>query len=200
MTVAVTLVDFEDSFSFNLADEFERRGAQLEVVRGHLAADRVLARACRHPAPRLLLLSPGPGTPQDAGCALALCRDAPIPLLGVCLGMQALVVAHGGRVAAAGELIHGQRRELTHDGTGMFAGLPSPLSVGRYHSLAARELPPCLRVTAWCGALPMAVEHRERPQWGVQFHPESILTPCGGELLARVLAWAAHCDAPGEVF
>ena len=196
-TVHVLLVDNFDSFSFNLMDELARRGCPVDVVRNDLGADRVLELAAALPRPRLLLLSPGPGTPEAAGCTPELVeRAGGLPTFGVCLGLQAMVTALGGEVGGAGEIVHGKASRIEHDGQGIFAGLPTPLSVGRYHSLVALRLPETLQRTAWLGDMVMAARHRERPLSGVQFHPESILTPQGGRLLENVLAWARAEDPP----
>jgi anthranilate synthase component II len=193
--VSVLFIDNFDSFTFNLVDELRKRGALVSVWRNDLPAAAALARALGLPAPRLLVLSPGPGAPAQAGCCVELIRLAAgrIPLFGVCLGHQAIVEAFGGTVGSAGEVVHGKAARVEHGGAGMFQGLPSPLRAGRYHSLAAIALPDELAATAHCGPVVMAVEHRRLPVWGVQFHPESILTPSGGELLERVLEQTRRC-------
>jgi anthranilate synthase component 2 len=192
MSLSTLLVDNFDSFSFNLVDELEKRGAEVEVWRNDVAAEELLARSLALPAPRLLVISPGPGTPAEAGSTVALCRAAAgrLPIFGVCLGHQSIVEAFGGEVGFAGEVVHGKAARIEHDGSGPFAGLPSPMYAARYHSLAARRLPDVLRATAHCGTLVMAVEHASAPVFGVQFHPESILTPHGGKLVQQVMRWA----------
>jgi anthranilate synthase/aminodeoxychorismate synthase-like glutamine amidotransferase len=202
----VVFVDNFDSFTWNLVDEFARRGLAPEVWRNTTPADQVLGRARDH-GPALLVLSPGPGTPRDAGCCIDLIRlaaGARIPLFGVCLGHQAMVEAFGGEVGPAGEVVHGKTSRVRHDGGPLFAGISSPFTVGRYHSLAGLSLPDCLEPVAFTEPratnnsqratpdLIMAILHRSAPQLGVQFHPESILTPDGGLLIDNVLAWAAH--------
>lgn len=191
----VLFIDNFDSFTFNLVDELEKRGATVEVWRNDIAPERARDIALAMPAPRLVVLSPGPGAPADAGCCVALIRlvaaaDAPIPLLGVCLGHQAMIEAFGGEVGFAGEVVHGKAAAIEHDQSGPFADLPSPMTVGRYHSLVATRVPDELVVTAKSRDLVMAVRHRSAPIVGVQFHPESILTPAGGRLMDGVLAWA----------
>jgi anthranilate synthase component 2/anthranilate synthase/phosphoribosyltransferase len=190
--LSVLLIDNFDSFSFNLVDELEKRDAAVAVWRNDVPAERALDLCLALPAPRLLVLSPGPGAPRDAGCTLELVRlcAGRVPVFGVCLGHQAIVEAFGGEVGFAGEVVHGKPASITHDGTGIFEGLPSPMVAGRYHSLAARKVPPELRVTARTGDVVMAVEHRTDPVAGVQFHPESILTPHGGTLIESVIRWA----------
>lgn len=192
----VLFIDNFDSFTFNLVDEFERRNCRVEVWRNDIPAARALQIAEALPAPRLIVLSPGPGAPQDAGCCIDLIRLSAgrVPLLGVCLGHQALVEAMGGEVGPAGEIVHGKAVPIEHDGQDVFAGLPSPMSVARYHSLAATRVPDVLRVRATClsaagDPIVMAVEHRAHRLLGLQFHPESILTPMGGRLLENVLQW-----------
>ncbi len=206
----VVFLDNFDSFTWNLVDEFARRGCPVEVWRNSAPAELVLERS-RAGGPSLLVLSPGPGTPAEAGCSVSLVRlaaAARVPLFGVCLGHQAMVEAFGGSVGPAGEVVHGKTSPVGHDGGRFFAGVPSPFPVGRYHSLAALALPRCLDPVAFTGRrhpaatsnppasdLIMAVTHREAPQFGVQFHPESVLTPDGGRIIDNVLQWAA--DACG---
>jgi anthranilate synthase/aminodeoxychorismate synthase-like glutamine amidotransferase len=152
--------------------------------------DEIDADEAERLAPSHLVVSPGPGRPEDAGATLEIvARLAPrTPTLGVCLGHQAIVTAFGGRVDAARELVHGKAREVVHDGRGIFAGLPEAFAAGRYHSLAATTVPPVLEVSAICddGEV-MAVRHRELPVDGVQFHPESVLTPDGPRLARNFL-------------
>lgn len=200
--LSVLFVDHLDSFSYNLVEAFERRDARVRVFRATLGAERLLAEATALPAPALVVLSPGPGRPGDVPATLELIRRLPdgIPLFGVCLGMQAMVEAYGGRTGRAPERLHGQASSIEHDGRGAFRGLPNPMVVGRYHSLCATEVPSDLEIVATDGRLPMAVRHRSLPRLGVQFHPESILTTHGETLLERVLERArrarpAHADA-----
>ena len=192
MSAHVLFIDNFDSFSFNLVDELRKRDAEVEVWRNDIAAEEAIDRALALPSPRLLVLSPGPGRPEDAGCTQPLVSLAAgrIPTFGVCLGMQAIVQALGGTVVPAGDVVHGKAVWITHEESGLFRGLPSPLLVGRYHSLVAQELPPELRVTAHCNGLTMAVEHTTAAILGVQFHPESVLTRFGGAMIDRLLDWA----------
>lgn len=192
MALRVVFVDNFDSFTWNLVDEFARRDAQVEVWRNVVPADRILARAVGHDGPRLLVLSPGPGAPRDAGCCVDLCRLAAgrVPLLGVCLGHQALIEAFGGIVEPAGTILHGRSAPVAHHGAPIFDGIPTPFPVGRYHSLASHDVPDGLETIARTGSLVMAVRHRAHPMLGIQFHPESILTPDGGRLIDNVCAWA----------
>jgi anthranilate synthase/aminodeoxychorismate synthase-like glutamine amidotransferase len=183
----ILLVDNYDSFTYNLAHLFEELGAEV-VVRRNDAIDA--ASATRLGATHLVI-SPGPGRPADAGATPELVRKlAPrIPTLGVCLGHQAIVEAFGGEIAAARELVHGKACTVKHDGRGLFAGLPEELEAGRYHSLAAETVPDELEVSATAddGEV-MAVRHRELPIDGIQFHPESVLTPLGSEIARNFLA------------
>jgi anthranilate synthase/aminodeoxychorismate synthase-like glutamine amidotransferase len=184
----VLLVDNLDSFSFNLVETFERLGCAVQVVRNAIAAGEAFAMA--EAADALIVLSPGPGGPRDAGCCLELIALAKgrRPLLGVCLGHQVIVEEAGGSVGRAPEPVHGKSGLATHNGEGAFAGLPNPLKVGRYHSLAALQVPNRLRVDARCGDVVMAVSDPNALQIGLQFHPESILTPEGDRLLQNILS------------
>ena len=182
----ILLVDNYDSFTYNLAHLFGALGAEVTVLRN----DEVDADEAARLAPSHLVVSPGPGRPADAGASVEIVRRlAPAtPTLGVCLGHQAIVEAFGGEVGYARELLHGKARPVLHDGTGLFTGLPAPLEAGRYHSLAATQLPDELEPTAYAedGEV-MAVRHRSLPVAGVQFHPESVLTPDGPALARNFL-------------
>jgi len=186
----ILLVDNYDSFTYNLAHLFGELGAEV-VVRRNDALD---ADEAERLAPSHLVLSPGPGRPGDAGASVEIVqRLAPsVPTLGVCLGHQAIVQAFGGEIGQARRIVHGKASAIDHDGRGLFRGLPEPFEAGRYHSLAATSLPGCLEVSATCtdGEV-MAVRHRELPVDGVQFHPESVLTPLGPELARNFLEGAA---------
>jgi anthranilate synthase component 2 len=182
----ILLVDNYDSFTYNLADLFGGLGADVVVRRN----DAIDAERAARLAPSHLVISPGPGRPGDAGATLAIVRRlAPTtPTLGVCLGHQAIVEAYGGEIGPAGELVHGKSCTVRHDGRGLFDGLPEELEAGRYHSLAATRIPPELEISATAdGGEVMAVRHRELPVDGVQFHPESVLTPLGGEIARNFL-------------
>jgi anthranilate synthase/aminodeoxychorismate synthase-like glutamine amidotransferase len=185
--VQVLVIDNYDSFTYNLVQYLGELGAEVSVVRNDKATvDQLLERR-----PERLVISPGPCTPAEAGISIGAAGAFPragIPTLGVCLGHQAMVEAFGGRTIR-GEPIHGKDAEIAHDGAGLFAGLPNPLRGGRYHSLVADpELPEELGVTATHGDVVMGISHRELPAAGVQFHPESVLTPDGRALLANFLA------------
>ena len=192
MPLRVVFIDNFDSFTWNLVDEFARRGAEVEVWRNEVTAAHALARAVDGAGPRLLVLSPGPGAPHEAGCCVELCRLAAgrVPVFGVCLGHQALVEAFGGVVESAGTILHGRAAPVEHRNHAVFTGIPSPFTVGRYHSLATHGVPDVLEGLAFTGSLVMAVQHRRHPMLGIQFHPESILTPEGGRLIENVCHWA----------
>jgi anthranilate synthase/aminodeoxychorismate synthase-like glutamine amidotransferase len=182
----ILLVDNFDSFTYNLAHLFGQLGAEVVVRR----TDEIDADDAERMAPSHLILSPGPGRPADAGSMPEIVRrlGGTVPTLGVCLGHQAIVEAFGGEVGYARELVHGKASPVRHDGNGLFSGLPDPFEAGRYHSLAATRLPDLLEPTAFAedGEV-MAVRHRELPAVGVQFHPESVLTPDGPALARNFL-------------
>ena len=180
------LIDNYDSFTYNLVQYLGELGAEIDVVRNDVATvDELLARGVDR-----LVISPGPCTPAEAGISVEAARrfpEAGVPTLGVCLGHQSMVEAFGGRVVR-GEPIHGKDAEVEHDGRTLFAGLPKPLTVGRYHSLIADpDLPGELELSASCDGTVMAVRHSGLPAEGVQFHPESVLTPAGKQMLANFL-------------
>ncbi len=190
-TLDVLFIDNRDSFVFNLVDEFARRGCKVSTWRNDISVAQAVDLVAGLATPGLVVLSPGPGAPRDAGCCPELIRRiAPgVPVFGVCLGHQVIVEAYGG-VVSGGEMCHGKVSEIEHDSSSVLRDLPSPLSVGRYHSLAAEVVPNELRVTATLGDMPMAVEHREFPVVGVQFHPESILSRHGGRIIQNTIDWA----------
>ncbi len=182
----VLVIDNYDSFTYNLVQYLGELGAEIEVVRNDKAAVGELVES----GFERLVISPGPCTPADAGISVQAARafpEAGIPTLGVCLGHQSMVEAFGGRTVR-GEPIHGKSAEIDHDGRGLFEGLDSPLEAGRYHSLVAdADLPDELELTARLEDVVMGVRHRELPAEGVQFHPESVLTPLGKEILRNFL-------------
>jgi len=179
--VKVLMIDNYDSFTWNLVHLFEELGADVAVYRN----DAISVEDAEALAPDRLVISPGPGRPVDAGISVELIRrlSPRVPTLGVCLGHQAIVEAFGGEIGQAHRLLHGKASAVTHDGRGIFEGLPDPLQGGRYHSLAATRVPEELDVcaTADDGEV-MAVRHLEFPVVGIQFHPESVLTPEGPAL------------------
>lgn len=184
----ILVIDNYDSFTFNLVHYLLELGPEVEVVRNDaLSVAQALALK-----PEAVLLSPGPCTPNEAGICLDLigaAADTGLPLFGVCLGHQALGQAFQGRVVRAPKLMHGKTSPITHNGTSVFAGLPSPFTATRYHSLIVDRdsLPPVLEITAEADGLIMGLQHRELPLMGVQFHPESIATEHGHRLLANFL-------------
>ena len=183
----ILVVDHYDSFTFNLVQLIESLGYETEVLK----SDERSASELIGMRPEGVILSPGPGRPEEAGCFPELLRTLPeeIPLLGVCLGHQALGVSAGGRVERASP-VHGKASAVHHTGTGIFEGVEDPFEAARYHSLVvlADELPDALELTAWTeDGLVMAVQHRHLPRFGVQFHPESILTPEGPKIVESFL-------------
>ena len=186
----VLVIDNYDSFTYNLVQYLGELGAEVEVVRN----DKATVAELLERKPDRLVVSPGPCTPAEAGIsgeAIKAFGEAGTPVLGVCLGHQAMVEAFGGKVVQ-GEPIHGKDAEVEHDGKSIFAGLPSPMVAGRYHSLIADpDLPEALEVSASLGDVVMGARHRELPVEGVQFHPESVLTPQGKHLLANFIAEGA---------
>jgi anthranilate synthase/aminodeoxychorismate synthase-like glutamine amidotransferase len=182
----VLVIDNYDSFTYNLVQFLGELGGEVEVVRN----DRATVGELLERGAERLVISPGPCTPADAGIAIEASSAFPesgVPTLGVCLGHQAMVEAFGGRTIR-GEPIHGKEAAVEHDGAGIYAGLPNPLVAARYHSLVADpDLPDALDRTAEFGGVVMGVRHRELPAEGVQFHPESVLTPHGKDLLRNFL-------------
>ena len=183
----VLMIDNYDSFTYNLVHLFEELGAEVVTVRNDaITTDEAVALA-----PDRLVISPGPGRPEDAGVSVELIRvlGSTTPTLGVCLGHQAIVEAFGGAVGQAKALLHGKASVVTHDGLGVYAGLPAELEVGRYHSLAATTVPGELEVTSrTADGEVMGVRHTSLPVEGVQFHPESVLTPLGPRMARNFLS------------
>jgi anthranilate synthase/aminodeoxychorismate synthase-like glutamine amidotransferase len=184
----VLLIDNYDSFTYNLYQYLCELGAGVTVRRN----DAITVEEARAMAPQAIVISPGPGTPKDAGVSIELIRalGPSVPILGVCLGHQAIAEAFGGLVGRAPELMHGKASQVYHTGAGVLEGIPSPFSAIRYHSLCAapERVPDALEVTAQTASgVIMGIQHREYPVYGVQFHPESILTEHGKELLANFL-------------
>lgn len=187
MSRNVLMIDNHDSFTFNIVEALERLGANVRTVRNEIDADEALELA--RETGSMIFISPGPGRPEDAGCCIELISLAKgkVPLLGVCLGHQAIVLEAGGEVVRAPEAVHGKASLLEHDRSGPFAGLPSPVKIGRYHSLCTPSPPARFRVHAKIDGMAMAISDVEAKQVGVQFHPESVLTPVGQRILANVL-------------
>jgi para-aminobenzoate synthetase component 2 len=197
MSARILVVDNYDSFVFNLVQYLYQLGAECEVLRN----DEVQP-AHADAGFDGVLLSPGPGTPEQAGVCVDMvrhCAETGVPVFGVCLGVQSIAVAYGGVVGRAPELLHGKTSAVLHEGSGVFTGLPSPFTATRYHSLAVERdsLPDELRVTAWTeNGIIMGLRHRDAAVEGVQFHPESVLTEWGHRMLAN---WLAECGDSGAV-
>jgi len=188
----ILVIDNYDSFTYNLVQALGAMGADLEVRRN----DKITVAEAAAMSPAGIVLSPGPGRPEAAGCCCEIidALAAQVPILGVCLGHQAIAATLGGSVVRAPAVVHGKTALVHHDGRRLFAGLPDPLEATRYHSLvvARDDLPDVLEVTAWTDdRLIMGLRHRQMPLYGVQFHPESIATAEGPALLANFLAICA---------
>lgn len=187
----ILLLDNFDSFTYNLVDQLRAFGHNVVIYRNNVPADKLIARLQQMENP-VLMLSPGPGAPSEAGCMPALLQAlrGQLPIIGICLGHQAIVEAYGGHVGQAGEILHGKASAIDHDDQGMFAGLNTPLPVARYHSLVGSNIPDGLTVNATYNGMVMAVRDDANRVCGFQFHPESILTSQGARLLEQTLAWA----------
>ncbi len=187
----ILFIDNFDSFTYNLVDDFCKRDCRARVYRADTELNE-LKRVAGEFEPDLLVISPGPGTPDTAGVSLAALdyfKDK-LPIFGVCLGHQVIVRYFGGKVGHAPKPMHGKPSRVSHNGEGIFAGVENPLQAGRYHSLCALEMPDCLEMTAEFESVVMGVRHKELPIFGVQFHPESILTPAGGKIIENILSIA----------
>lgn len=187
----ILLLDNIDSFTYNLVDQLRSSGHKVTIYRNTLPAELIIKQINSIHKP-VLILSPGPGKPSEAGCMPELLTEllGKLPIIGICLGHQAIIQAYGGIVGQAGEILHGKSSPITHDGLGMFVGLPSPLHVARYHSLVGTDVPAELTVNAHYHKMVMAVRHDSHRVCGFQFHPESILTTQGARLLNQTLIWA----------
>ena len=188
----VLFIDNFDSFTYNLVDDFCKRNCDAKVYRADTELEQ-LKKAAEKFGPDLLVISPGPGTPDTAGVTLAAIdyfKDK-LPIFGVCLGHQAIGQYFGGKVGHAPKPMHGKPSRVTHNNQGVFAGVENPLQAGRYHSLCILELPDCLEKTADFEGIIMGLKHKQLPIHGVQFHPESILTPAGGKIIENILEIAA---------
>jgi anthranilate synthase/aminodeoxychorismate synthase-like glutamine amidotransferase len=184
----IALIDNYDSFTYNLVQYLGELGVELKVFRN----DAIDVEALRDLRPEAVVISPGPCTPNEAGISVEVVRrlGAEMPILGVCLGHQSIGAAYGGDIVRADRIMHGKTSEISHNGSALFSGIESPFTATRYHSLIIKRdtCPEALEITAETaeGEI-MAVAHREHPVWGVQFHPESILTNCGKQLLSNFL-------------
>ncbi|CAH0532984.1 Anthranilate synthase component 2 [Vibrio stylophorae] len=193
MKPTIILLDNFDSFTYNLVDQCRNLGFDVTIYRNDLPLDLVLSAISKVTNP-VVMLSPGPGNPQQAGILLPLIEAlrGRVPMIGICLGHQALVQAYGGTVSGAGDIVHGKSAMMAHDGQAMFAGLTSPMPIARYHSLVASQVPQSLTISATLANhdMVMAVRQDDERVCGFQFHPESILTTNGAALLTAALAWA----------
>jgi anthranilate synthase component 2 len=185
----ILMIDNYDSFTYNLVQYFQELGAAMKVVRN----DKITVAGVSAMKPEAIVISPGPGTPETAGISIDLIRamTGVVPILGVCLGHQAIGAAFGGKIVRAKKLMHGKTSPIFHKGTDVFKGLPNPFEATRYHSLLIERasFPACLEVTAWTRGKKeiMGLRHRKAPVYGVQFHPESIMTESGKALLKNFL-------------
>lgn len=187
----ILLLDNVDSFTYNLVDQLRSGGHHVVIYRNTVSAERILSVLNDMESP-LLVLSPGPGKPSDAGSMPEVLKHVigKIPVIGICLGHQAIIEAYGGHVSAAGEILHGKSSMATHDQQAMFAGLDNPIPVARYHSLVGSEISDSLTICAQSNGMVMAVRNDNDRICGFQFHPESILTTQGAILLENTVAWA----------
>lgn len=187
----IVFIDNFDSFTYNLVDQFRALGHSVTIYRNHIDVATIESAVKQLNNP-VVLLSPGPGIPSKAGCMPALLQrlKGSVPIIGICLGHQAIVEAYGGTVASADEIVHGKVSMMTHHQHPIYRQLPSPLAIARYHSLVATHVPECLTVTADVDGLVMSVVHEQDKVCGFQFHPESIMTTQGATLLANAIEWA----------
>ncbi|KGJ96116.1 aminodeoxychorismate/anthranilate synthase component II [Colwellia psychrerythraea] len=189
------MLDNLDSFTYNLVDEFQCLGFEPSVYRNTINADFIFEKMLEHTTmtsePVLLVLSPGPGEPKNAGCLMALIKKCAgrIPMMGICLGHQALIEHYGGRVDRAEEIVHGKASNITHTGSGAFLNIQNPLPVARYHSLVGKDIPKTLEVIADYNGMCMAISREKDAVLAFQFHPESILTTFGATLLAQSIKY-----------
>jgi len=193
------LLDNFDSFTYNLVDQFRSLGFEVVIYRNDVDADFIAAKILSEADNAALVLSPGPGAPHEAGCLMELIAKVAgkVPMLGICLGHQAMIEHFGGKIERAPHVVHGKASPTYHQQDGIFQGLPSPLPVARYHSLVATQVPDCLDVIATTENMPMAISHRQYKAVGFQFHPESILTTLGSQLLIQTLNYLT-CTAVKE--
>jgi anthranilate synthase component 2 len=192
------LLDNFDSFTYNLVDQFRSLGFEVVIYRNDLQASFIADKLLNESGKAALVLSPGPGAPHEAGCLMALIAlvAGKVPMLGICLGHQAMIEHFGGKVERAHQVVHGKASPTVHNRQGIFADLPSPLPVARYHSLVATRIPECLDVIATTESMPMAISHKHFKAVGFQFHPESILTTLGSQLLTQTLIYLTGEDEP----
>jgi len=194
--IKIYFLDNFDSFSYNLVDELSMLGSDLVVYRNNIDAQVIFDKMCNETDPVILVLSPGPGAPSDAGCLMALialCKGR-FPMLGICLGQQALTQSYGGIIGHAGETVHGKSSLIELTEHPVFAGMGQQMPVARYHSLMATQVPASVEVIAQFADIPMAIYHHNDKALGFQFHPESILTPNGAALLQQSMHFLANSN------
>lgn len=187
-SMRILMIDNQDSFAYNLVDEFRQLGCELVIYRNQVPLEVIVDAFDAYQGDQLLCISPGPGHPNEASLlqdAIQAANARQIPILGICLGLQALIIAAGGRVAGCGEKVHGKISRVSRAEHPIFSGLPNPLPVARYHSLSGYDLPPSAQLLAHYDEIPMAIEFSDLLAIGLQFHPESIMTSHGSRLLAQ---------------
>ncbi|NMP33486.1 aminodeoxychorismate/anthranilate synthase component II [Thalassotalea sp. M1531] len=190
----IVMLDNLDSFTYNLVDEFYQLGFEPKVYRNTIDVDFIISQIEKLEGEVLLVLSPGPGCPSQAGCLMELIAKTvgKYPIVGICLGHQALIEHYGGKVDRAPQIVHGKSSAITHSACGAFDGINNPIPVARYHSLVATVMPDTLTTTATVDDLVMAIEHKTDAVVGFQFHPESVLTTYGSHLLAQAIDHVFH--------
>ncbi|WP_456295819.1 aminodeoxychorismate/anthranilate synthase component II [Vibrio sp. AK197] len=191
----IVFIDNFDSFTYNLVDQFRSLGHQVKIYRNSIESG-VIEQAITELENPVLVLSPGPGEPAHAGCMPQLLTNmkGKVPIIGICLGHQAIVEAYGGKVAGAGDIVHGKVSMMAHQDHPVYQTLPSPMAIARYHSLVAVEVPSTLTVTAEVDGLVMSVVNEQDKVCGFQFHPESIMTTYGAKLLTNAIDWALEAQ------
>ncbi|MFH1589533.1 MAG: aminodeoxychorismate/anthranilate synthase component II [archaeon] len=184
----ILFIDNFDSFTYNLVDEFEKRDCNVIVFRNDISME-MIGKTIQKIKPKLIVISPGPSTPKKAGISMDIIKKyyQTIPIFGVCLGHQCIIESFGGKVARAPEIVHGKPSRISHDNKAIYKNLENPFQAGRYHSLTGIKIPFQLRITATADNIIMGVRHKKYPVEGVQFHPESILTPIGGKIIENLI-------------
>lgn len=188
MSNNVLFIDNFDSFTYNLVDEFEKLGCDITIFRNNISMD-IIDNFVKTHKPKLIVISPGPSTPEKAGNSISIIKKyhKTIPIFGVCLGHQAIITAFGGKVSKADEIVHGKASKILHDNKTIYNGIENPFLAARYHSLTGIKIPDCLEISAKHNNLVMGVRHKQYFVEGVQFHPESILTPTGSLILKNLV-------------
>lgn len=187
----IFLIDNIDSFTYNLVDQLRKNNHKVTIYRNNLPISLIIKKITKK-SKSILMISPGPGMPVNAGCILKLIKIliGKIPIIGICLGHQAIIEAYGGCIVPANEILHGKSSMIYHDSKYMFHNMPNPLSVARYHSLIGKNIPVALKINAFYKKMVMAVRNNNDKVCGFQFHPESILTTQGEKLLNQTISWA----------